>query len=170
MDSLLCITCSLENNTFSVLHYVIKVTLHYLKDRFETHSALEVLSGTSLLGLRREAANSLAKTVKLKAFICKEGERKTKDFVVFYYIRHQIVAYASISKHFSYLAIFWYFNYTNFVMIKFILRRRDEGIYIPAFSQASMPSMNFWGLFEMFQSKWVYLTIIHRSGGGEAAR
>ena len=143
MDSLLCITCSLENNAFSVLHYVIKVTLHYLKDRFETHSALEVLSGTSLLGLRREAANSLKKTVKLKAFICKEEERKTKDFVVFYYIRHQIAAYASISKHFSYLAIFWYFNYTNFVMIKFILRRRDEGIYIPAFSQASMPSMNF---------------------------
>ena len=107
MDSLLCITCSLENNAFSVLHYVIKVTLH-----FETHSALEVLSGTSLLGLRREAANSLTKTVKLKAFICKEGERKTEDFVVFSYIRLQIVAYASISKHFSYLylAIFWYFN------------------------------------------------------------
>ena len=161
----------LENNVFSVLHYVIKVTLHYLKlHRFEIHSALKVLSGTSLSGFRREAASSLAKTVKLKAFICKEGERKTKDFVVFYYIRHQIAAYASISKHFSYLAIFWYFNYTNFVMIKFILRRRDEGIFIPAFSQASMPSMNFWGLFEMFQSKWVYLTIIHRSGGGEAAR
>ena len=104
---------------------------------------MEVPSGTSLLGLRREAANSLTKTVKLKAFICKEVERKTKDFVVFSYIRLQIVAYASISKHFSYLAIFWYFNYTNFVMIKFILRRRGEGIYIPAFSQASMPSMNF---------------------------
>ena len=157
-----CILCS------ALRH---KVTLHYLKlHRFEIHSALKVLSGTSLLGFRREAASSLAKTVKLKAFICKEGERKTKDFVVFYYIRHQIAAYASISKHFSYLAIFWYFNYTNFVMIKFILRRRDEGIYITAFSQASMPSMNFWGLFEMFQSKWVYLTIIHRSGGGEAAR
>ena len=111
MDSLLFITCSLENNVFSVLHYVIKVTLHYLKlHRFEIHSALKVLSGTSLLGFRREAASSLAKTVKLKAFICKEGERKTKDFVVFYYIRHQIAAYASISKHFSYLAIFWYFN------------------------------------------------------------
>ena len=90
-----------------------KVTLHYLKlHRFEIHSALKVLSGTSLLGFRREAASSLAKTVKLKAFICKEGERKTKDFVVFSYIRLQIVAYASISKHFSYLylAIFWYFN------------------------------------------------------------
>ena len=111
MDSLLCITCSLENNAFSVLHYVIKVTFYYLKlHRFEIHSALEVLSGTSLLGLPREAASSLTKTVKLKAFICKEGERKTKDFVGFNYIRHQIVAYASISKHFSYLAIFWYFN------------------------------------------------------------
>ena len=29
VDSLFCITCSLENNAFSVLHYVIKVTLHY---------------------------------------------------------------------------------------------------------------------------------------------
>ena len=142
MDSLLFITCSLENNVFSVLHYVIKVTLHYLKlHRFEIHSALKVLSGTSLLGFRREAASLLAKTVKLKAFVYKEGEGKTKDFLVLNYIKHQIVA--SISKHFSYLAIFWYFNYTNFVMIKFILRRRDEGIYIPAFSQASMPSMNF---------------------------
>jgi len=72
------------------------------------------LSGTALLGFRlaasrlREAASSLAKTLKLKAFTCKEGGRKTKDFVVFNYIRHQTVA--SISKHFSYLAIFWYFN------------------------------------------------------------
>ena len=38
VDSLLCITCSLENNAFSVLHYVIKVTLHYLMlHRFEIH-------------------------------------------------------------------------------------------------------------------------------------
>ena len=29
VDSLLCATCSLENNAFSVLDYVIKVTLHY---------------------------------------------------------------------------------------------------------------------------------------------
>ena len=28
MDSLICITCSLENNSFSVLHYVM-VALHY---------------------------------------------------------------------------------------------------------------------------------------------
>ena len=30
MDSLLCITCSIENNAFSVLHNVRKVILHYL--------------------------------------------------------------------------------------------------------------------------------------------
>ena len=29
VDSLFCVTCSLENNAFSVLDYVIKVTLHY---------------------------------------------------------------------------------------------------------------------------------------------
>ena len=29
VDSLFCITCSLENNPFSVLHCVIKVTLHF---------------------------------------------------------------------------------------------------------------------------------------------
>lgn len=28
MDSLLCITCFLENNAFYVLHYIVKVTLH----------------------------------------------------------------------------------------------------------------------------------------------
>ena len=28
-DSLFCITCSLKNNAFSVLHYIIKVTLKY---------------------------------------------------------------------------------------------------------------------------------------------
>ena len=27
--SLICITCSLENNAFSVLHYVLNVALHY---------------------------------------------------------------------------------------------------------------------------------------------
>ena len=37
-------TCSLENNAFSVLHYVIKFTLHYLMlHRFKIHSALENL-------------------------------------------------------------------------------------------------------------------------------
>ena len=43
---MLC-TCSLENNALSVLHYVIKVTLHYLMlHRFEIHG-LE-LSRTTL--------------------------------------------------------------------------------------------------------------------------
>ena len=38
-------TCSLENNAFSVLHYVIKVTLNYLMlHRFEIHSALELFA------------------------------------------------------------------------------------------------------------------------------
>ena len=38
------ILCLLENNTFSVLHYVIKVTLHSdpTLHRFEIHSALEL--------------------------------------------------------------------------------------------------------------------------------
>ena len=53
VDSLFCITCSLENNAFSVLHYVIKVTLrYYMLHRFEIHSTLE-LSLTSLLDLTR---------------------------------------------------------------------------------------------------------------------
>ena len=34
MDSLFCIKCSVENNVVSVLHYVIKVTLHCLRDSF----------------------------------------------------------------------------------------------------------------------------------------
>ena len=42
--------------TFSDLHYVIKVTLHYLMlHRFEIHSALE-LSRTALLGCRLAAS------------------------------------------------------------------------------------------------------------------
>ena len=50
-------TCSLENNAFSVLHYVIKVTSHYLMlHRFEIHSALE-LSRTALLGCRLLVGN-----------------------------------------------------------------------------------------------------------------
>ena len=39
VDSLFCITCSLENNAFSVLHYV---TLQLLLHRFEIYSALEL--------------------------------------------------------------------------------------------------------------------------------
>ena len=50
VDSLFCIMCSLKNNAFSVLHYAIKVTLHYLMlHRFEILSALE-LSRMALLG------------------------------------------------------------------------------------------------------------------------
>ena len=45
---LFCITCSLEKNAFSVLHYFIKVTLHYLMlHRFKIHSALELLRTAS---------------------------------------------------------------------------------------------------------------------------
>ena len=51
VDSLFCITCSLENNAFC-LHYVIKVTLHYLMlHRFKIHSVSE-LSCTALLDCR----------------------------------------------------------------------------------------------------------------------
>ena len=48
--SVFCITCSFENDEFSVLHYVKKVSLHYLMlHGFGIHSALE-LSRTALLG------------------------------------------------------------------------------------------------------------------------
>ena len=41
-------TCSLENNAFSVLLYVIKITLHGLMlHRFEIHSALELCARLS---------------------------------------------------------------------------------------------------------------------------
>ena len=46
--SLFCVMCSLQNNAFSVLHYVINFTLHYyMLHCFEIHSALE-LSRTAL--------------------------------------------------------------------------------------------------------------------------
>ena len=49
-------TCSLENNAFSVLLYVIKITLHGLMlHRFEIHSALELLR-TAFLGYRLAAS------------------------------------------------------------------------------------------------------------------
>ena len=48
VDSLFCFTCLLENNTFSVLRYLIKVILHYLMlYRFEIYSALELLRTAS---------------------------------------------------------------------------------------------------------------------------
>ena len=58
VDSLFCtITCSLENNAFSVLHYVVNVALHYyMLHRFEFFSA----PGTISHGPIRLAPLSLA--------------------------------------------------------------------------------------------------------------
>ena len=57
VDSLICITCSLENNELSVLHYVINVALHYwVLHRFEIFSA----PGTIALGSIRLPLRSLA--------------------------------------------------------------------------------------------------------------
>ena len=57
VDSLFFITCSLENNAFSVLHYVISVALHYsILHRFETFSA----PGTIAQGSVRLPPRSLA--------------------------------------------------------------------------------------------------------------
>ena len=39
MDSLICITCSLENNVFSVLHYVMVALNFSMLHRFEIFSA-----------------------------------------------------------------------------------------------------------------------------------
>ena len=56
VDSLICITCSLENNAFSVLHYVM-VALHYsMLHRFEIFSA----PGTIAHGSIRLPPRSLA--------------------------------------------------------------------------------------------------------------
>ena len=60
VDSPFCITCSLENNAFSVLHYVISVALHHssitLLHRFEIFSA----PGTIAHGSIRLPPRSLA--------------------------------------------------------------------------------------------------------------
>ena len=57
VDSLICITCSLENNELSVLHYVINVGLHYqVLHRFEIFSA----PGTIALGSIRLPPRRLA--------------------------------------------------------------------------------------------------------------
>ena len=55
---ILCsITCSLENNAFSVLHYVVNVALHYyMLHRCEFFSAPGTVSRTALLGLRLSAS------------------------------------------------------------------------------------------------------------------
>ena len=58
MDSLICITCLLENNAFSVLHYIM-VALHYsMLHRFEIFSA----PGTIAHGSIRLPPRSLVKT------------------------------------------------------------------------------------------------------------
>ena len=57
VDSLFFITCSLENNAFSVLHYVINVALHYsILHRFQIFSA----PGTIAHGSIRLPPRSLA--------------------------------------------------------------------------------------------------------------
>ena len=54
------ITCSLVNNAFSVLHYVIKVTLHYLTlHRFGIHSTWN-FSPMALSGCRLAASRFVA--------------------------------------------------------------------------------------------------------------
>ena len=51
VDSLFCITCSLENNAFAALHYVISVALHYsMLHRFETFSAPGTIAPGNRLG------------------------------------------------------------------------------------------------------------------------
>ena len=57
VDSLICIKCSLENNAFFVLYYVINVALHYcMVHRFEIFSA----PGTIAHGCIRLPPRSLA--------------------------------------------------------------------------------------------------------------
>ena len=51
VDSLFCITCSLEKNAFSVLHYVIGVALHYsMLHRLEIFSAPGTIAPGNRLG------------------------------------------------------------------------------------------------------------------------
>ena len=59
VDSLICITCSLENNELSVLHYVRNVGLHYqVLHRFEIFSAPGTIAlGSIRLPLRRLASS-----------------------------------------------------------------------------------------------------------------
>ena len=59
VDSLICITCSLENNELSVLHYVRNVGLYYqVLHRFEIFSAPGTIAlGSIRLPLRRLASS-----------------------------------------------------------------------------------------------------------------
>ena len=77
---------------FSVLHYVIKVTLLYLMlHRFEIHSALE-LSGTALLGC------SLAINKKLKEHLNLLGFKRALQcpFSASYIVVSRILSYSSL--------------------------------------------------------------------------
>ena len=59
VDSLICITSSLENNAFSVQHYVM-VALHYsMLHRFETFSAPRTIAHGSIRLPPRSLASSL---------------------------------------------------------------------------------------------------------------
>ena len=77
---------------FSVLHYVIKVTLHYLMlHRFEVHSALE-LSRTALLGC------SLAINKKLKEHLNLVGFKRALQCPssASYNVVSRILSYSSL--------------------------------------------------------------------------
>ena len=63
------ITCSLVNNAFSVLHYVIKVTLHYLTlHRFGIHSTWN-FSPMALSGCRLAASRLVASRLLVSNYV-----------------------------------------------------------------------------------------------------
>ena len=63
MDFLFCISCSLENNAFSVLHYVIKVTYTTLSTSLDSRFILGL--GTFAHGfIRRLAASRLREAAR----------------------------------------------------------------------------------------------------------
>ena len=71
-------TRSLENNAFSALHYVIKVTSYYLMlHHFEIHSALELLR-TALLCCRL-AASSLSEAARWQLPLLNISERPSSE-------------------------------------------------------------------------------------------
>ena len=65
VDSLFFITCSLENNAFSVLHYVISVALHYLH-RFEIFAAPGTIAHGSIRLPPRSLASSRGWSLVIK--------------------------------------------------------------------------------------------------------
>ena len=85
---ILC-TCSLENNAFSVMHYVKKVTLHYLiLHRFEIHSAWE-LSRAALLCCRL-AASRLCEAARWQSYFDIDHSTEVGTVIVFMYVRTSI--------------------------------------------------------------------------------